>query len=128
VDALDLLRRYLGCLEAGDFISAANCFTPDARYSHPPYAGDPPGSGRHEAQGTAEILSLFERRGSRSTQHEITATACTGDRYFISGLIRDGDGAVAGSFVSEAVFNPEAGKFDEYAAYSSRPAVWAGAA
>jgi hypothetical protein len=124
VDALDLLRRYFTCLEASDFAGAAYCFTPAARYSHPPYAGDPPG--RHEAHGRVEILSLFQRRGPRSTQHEITATARAGDRCFISGLIKDADGAVAGSFLSEAVFDAEQGQFAEYAAYSSRPAVWAG--
>jgi hypothetical protein len=124
VDALGLVRRYFTCLEASDFAGAANCFAASARYSHPPYAGDPPG--RHEAHGRDEILSLFQRRGPRSTRHEITATARAGDRYFISGLITDADGAVTGSFLSEAVFDAGLEKFAEYAAYSSRPAVWAG--
>jgi hypothetical protein len=124
VDALSLMRRYFTCLEASDFVGAANCFTASARYSHPPYAGEPPG--RLEARGRAEIRLLFERRGPRSTRHEITATACAGDRHFISGLIKDAEGAVTGSFLSEAVFDAGSGKFAEYAAYSSRPAVWDG--
>lgn len=126
MDALDLMRRYFRCLESGDFVGAADCFSASARYSHPPYVGDPPGSGRHEAHGGAEILALFRRRGLRSTRHEITATARSDDRYFVSGHVKDADGAVVGSFVSEAVFDPGQGKFAEYAAYSSRPAVWAG--
>jgi hypothetical protein len=124
VDALSLMRRYFTCLEASDFAGAADCFTASARYSHPPYAGDPPG--RHEARGRGEIRSLFQRRGPRSTRHEITATASAGDRYFISGLIKDAEGAVTGSFLSEAVVDADLEKFAEYAAYSSRPAVWAG--
>jgi ketosteroid isomerase-like protein len=124
---LDLMRRYFTCLESGDFVGAAACFSPFARYSHPPYAGDPPGSGRHEAHGRAEILALFRRRGVRGTRHAITATARDDDRYFVSGLVMDADGAVAGSFVSEAVVDPRRGTFAEYAAYSSRPAVWTAA-
>ncbi len=126
MQALDLMQRYLGCLEAGEFAAAADCFAPAARYSHPPYAGDPPGTGRHEAHGRAEILSLFHRRGRRSTRHEITATACRGDRCFISGRILDADAPIAGSFLSEAAFDAGLGRFTEDAAYSSRPAVWAG--
>jgi SnoaL-like domain len=124
--ALDLMRRYFGCLESGDFAGAVDCFTAVARYSHPPYPDDPPGSGRHEASGAAEILALFRRRGVRTTRHEITASAQDGDRCFVSGLIADADGAVVGSFLSEAVLDPEAGRFASYAAYSSRPAVWIG--
>ena len=123
MDAFDVIRRYFTCLEASDFAGAADCFSASARYSHPPYAGDPPG--RHEAHGRAEILSLFRRRGPRGTRHEITATATAGDRLFISGLIKDADGKVAGSFVSEAVFDAAENRFAEYVAYSSRPAVWA---
>jgi SnoaL-like domain len=124
VDALGLMHKYFRCLELGDFVGAADCFSGSARYSHPPYVGDQPGSARHEAHGHAEILALFRRRGLRDTRHEITAMAHVDDRYFVSGLVVDADGAVVGSFVYEAVLDPRAGRFAEYAAYSSRPAVW----
>lgn len=127
MSALTLLERYFECLESGDFVRAADCFSASARYSHPPYVGDPPGSGRHEAYGREEILALFRRRGLRGTRHEMTAIAQVGDRYFVSGHVKDGNGATVGSFVSEAVLDRRLNQFAEYAAYSSRPAVWAAA-
>jgi hypothetical protein len=125
VTALEVLRRYFGCLESGEFVEAARCFSASARYSHPPYAGDPPGAGRHEAYGRDAILALFHRRGFRRTRHEIIATAGTDDRWFASGLVADGAGEIVASFVAEARFHRGLGQFTEYAAYSSRPAVWA---
>jgi len=124
---ISVLERYFQCLESGDFVGAAGCFSESARYSHPPYAEDPPGSGRHEVRGRAEILALFRRRGVRSTRHQVTATAQAGERLFVSGLVHEGDGSIVASFLSEAAFDATLGEFTEYVAYSSRPAVWAAA-
>lgn len=124
MDVSLLMTRYFTCLEGGDFVGAANCFTLTARYSHPPYADEPSGAGRHEAYGREEILALFERRGVRATRHEIMTIAQQGQRCFISGVVNEGHIVVA-SFVSEAVVDPGASRFAEYVAYSSRPAVWA---
>lgn len=121
----EVIERYFRCLEAGDFDSAARCFTESARYSHPPYPGDPPGAPRHEATGREAILALFRRRGPRTTSHQLTAWSCHRDRCFVSGQIRDGQEEVVGSFVSEAAL-AEDGRILEYVAYSSRPAVWHG--
>ncbi|RZI53514.1 MAG: hypothetical protein EOP16_02470 [Pseudonocardia sp.] len=125
VNARDLLDQYFTRLEAGDFVEAANCFSESARYSHPPYSDEPAGSARHEALGREEILRLFRRRGMRSTHHKITAIANVDDRYFISGTVTDSAGSVVGSFLSEATFDAKTSQFTSYAAYSSRPAVWA---
>lgn len=126
MDVADVVQRYFECLESGDFAGAAGCFSESARYSHPPYVDDPPGTGRHEAYGRHEILALFARRGLRSTRHVVTAIAVTGDRHFISGIVTEADGGVVGSFLAEAVFDRALSQFTEYAAYSARPAVWAG--
>lgn len=125
MDAFDLIERYFRCLESGDFVEAANCFSESARYSHPPYAEEPPGAGRHEVQGRAAVLALFHRRGLRSTRHEITGRARSGDRCYLSGTVKDPGGSVVASFVSHAVFDRDLCQFTEYVAYSSRPAVWA---
>jgi ketosteroid isomerase-like protein len=122
VDPLDLVRRYFERLESGDFVGAAECFSESARYSHPPYVEESPGSGRHEVHGREAILALFRRRGVRSTRHEITASAHGDGRFFISGVVRGSDGTVVASFVSEALF--DLGRLTEYVAYSSRPPVW----
>jgi hypothetical protein len=70
MDVSPLMKRYFTCLEAGDFVGAATCFSDSARYSHPPYADEPPGAGRHEAFGREEILALFRSRGLRTTRHD----------------------------------------------------------
>lgn len=128
MSAFGVIERYFGCLESGDFVGAADCFSESARYSHPPYVEEPPGSGRHEVHGREAILALFRRRGLRGTRHEITGRARDGDRCFISGIVKDGNGEVVGSFVSEASFDPGLCLLGEYVAYSSRPAVWAASA
>ena len=128
MDVHSLANRYFTCLEAGDFVGAADCFTDSAGYSHPAYAEEPLGAGRHEAFGREEILALFRRRGTRATRHEITTVAQVDQRCFISGIVKDADagGAIVCSFVSESVVDLGSGRFAEYVAYASRPAVWAG--
>ncbi|XVQ11037.1 nuclear transport factor 2 family protein [Spirillospora sp. CA-255316] len=125
MDVLDLVRTYFERLEAGDFIGAAGCFSESARYSHPPYAEEPPGSGRHEAHGREAILALFRYRGLRATRHEIIGSAHGDGRLFVSGVVKDADGSVVASFVSEASFDRDLRQLTEYVAYSSRPPVWA---
>lgn len=124
MEPAQLLTRYFTHLEAGDFEGAAECFGEAARYSHPPYADDPPGNGRHEAYGRDEILALFQHRGTRSTRHELTGLASAGDHWFVSGIVKESQGQVVASFVSQARVDPATGLFAEYVAYSSRPAVW----
>ncbi|GAA2448088.1 hypothetical protein GCM10010191_76850 [Actinomadura vinacea] len=125
MDVLGLVRTYFERLESGDFVGAADCFSESARYSHPPYAEEPPGSGRHEVHGRAAILALFRRRGLRDTRHEIVGSAHGGGRLFVSGVVKGADGSVVASFVSEASFDRDLRRLTEYVAYSSRPAVWA---
>ena len=119
----ELIERYFACLEAADFEGAALCFTEHARYSHPPYAEEPPGAPRHEAADREAILALFHRRGKRATSHRLIASSGRGDRCFISGVILDEEEAVVGSFVSEIGLADD-GRIEEYVAYSSRPPVW----
>lgn len=120
----DALTGYFDRLEAGDMAAAAACFTATARYSHPPYGEESPASPRHEVEGRAAIRQLFERRGPRSTKHEITTATREGPVVHIAGLVRDGGGVVVASFVSQALLEETTGLVDEYVAYSSRPAVW----
>lgn len=124
MEPVALLEQYFKCLESGDFAGAAICFSESARYSHPPYADDPPAAGRHEAHGREEILALFHRRGLRTTRHVIDTVARSGARFFISGVVHEAGGSLVASFLSEALFDPDTGMFTEYVAYSSRPAVW----
>jgi hypothetical protein len=123
-----VLATYLDRLEAGDMAGAAACFTTSARYSHPPYGEEAPGSPRHEVEGRAAIRALFERRGVRPTRHEICAATRDGVVVHIAGVVRDDAGAVIASFVSQALLEEATGLVAEYVAYSSRPAVWSSGA
>ena len=93
MEPVALLEQYFKCLESGDFAGAAICFSESARYSHPPYADDPPAAGRHEAHGREEILALFHRRGLRTTRHVIDTVARSGARFFISGVVHEAGGS-----------------------------------
>jgi hypothetical protein len=120
-----VFERYFKTLEAGHFDGAAECFTEDVFYSHPPYSSDLPGSPRHEAHGRAALLRLFHRRGLRPYVHRIDAWAISGERVFISGVsLSPEENEIHVSFVSEAVLD-DAGRIRWYAAYSSLPAVGA---
>jgi hypothetical protein len=122
-DPLQQIGRYFEHLEAGRFEAAAECFSPNVFYSHPPYRWEPPGSSRHEARGRAELLALFLRRGKRSSHHEYKGYVI-GERAFLSGtsVTPDGPGA---SFMSEFTLDAN-GLIDHYVAYMSVPAVGAG--
>src|SRR4051794_34114176 len=62
-DARTVLDAYFEHLGRGRFEDAAECFSEDCLYSHPPYA---PGADRAEFRGRAELLAGFRRRGYKS--------------------------------------------------------------
>ena len=66
-----MLDTYFEHLEHGRFAAAADCFSEDCLYSHPPYA---PGAGRAEFRGRAELLAGFVRRGNRPYEHTLAVT------------------------------------------------------
>lgn len=123
-DPLAQIGRYFDRLEAGHFEAAAECFSQDVFYSHPPYRWEPPGSPRHEARGRAELHALFELRGKRNSHHEYKGYVI-GERCFLSGTSATPDGPGA-SFMSEFSIDAN-GLIDYYVAYMSVPAVGAGA-
>src|SRR5207253_7869119 len=63
-DAAALTDRYFHHLDTGAFDLAADCFSMDTRYSHPPYRHtgitDP---GRVEFLGRTALRAAFEKRG-----------------------------------------------------------------
>lgn len=122
IDPVTQIHRYFEHLEAGNFEEAVACFSKDAFYSHPPYRWELPSSGRHEATGHAELLSLFQRRGKRDSHHEYN-TYVVGDRGFVSGTSITGAGS-AGSFISEFTVDAD-GLLSLYVTYVSIPPVGA---
>jgi len=114
---------YFERLAAGDFTGAAECFTADCFYSHPPYdpGADGPTGRRLEATSREELRDLFALRGERDWHHE-TRTTTVGDSFFVEGVVRDGTSATVLSYLSSGLVGAD-GLIERYVAYDSRPAV-----
>lgn len=95
------IQEYFECLERGEFEAAANCFTEDCVYYHPPsYQAE------IKIEGRDDLLTYFaEARGMQDIDHELEKVtvgdnqvafvaqqsgADTGDDHFISFAELDG--------------------------------------
>jgi ketosteroid isomerase-like protein len=116
-----IVGRYLESLERFDLDAAADCFTEDLFYSHPPYSADDNGGLRHEVRGREALIRLFQRRGRRPVVHRIRSSATDGSVAFVEGVFTV-NGEVGGSFVSVVELAGD-GRIASYAAYASVPAV-----
>jgi len=119
-DVSAIVGRYLEALEQFDLEAAAECFTEDLFYSHPPYSDDDNGGLRHEVQGRDALIELFKERGPKNVKHELTNAAIEGQDGFVMGTFAS-EGRV-GSFVSTVRLAAD-GRIAHYAAYRSVPAV-----
>lgn len=119
-----MVDGYFDALEAADFDRAVTYFTDDVCYSHPPYPEEPAGSPRYEVQGQNALRALFERRGARSSAHRIDTFLVADDQVMFGGVVFDGAGETALSFVSTGRLDPDTARLREYAAYVSMPPVW----
>jgi ketosteroid isomerase-like protein len=115
-----IVARYLEALEQFDLEAAADCFTDDLFYSHPPYSAEDNG-GRHEVRGRAALIGLFRERGRRPVIHKIRSSATDGSVAFVEGVFTL-KGEVGGSFVSVVELAGD-GCIASYVAYASVPAV-----
>jgi hypothetical protein len=112
-DARAVLDEYFEQLGSGRFEAAANCFSDDCLYSHPPYS---PRSGRAEFRGREELLAGFMRRGEKSYAYEFAVTLQRGSECMIDGTAGDG------SFVSTVSLDG-GGRILRYVAFYCEPAV-----
>jgi ketosteroid isomerase-like protein len=118
-----IVGRYLEALGRFDPEAAADCFTDDLFYSHPPYSAEDNGGLRHEVRGRQALIELFQKRGRRRVSHKILSSATAGSVAFVEGVFTVND-EVDGSFVSVVEFAGD-GRIASYAAYASVPAVGA---
>jgi hypothetical protein len=112
-DARAVLDTYFEQLGHGRFEEAANCFSDDCLYSHPPYA---PGGGRAEFRGRDELLAGFVRRGYKAYEYAFAVTLQRGSECMLEGT------AGGGSFVSSLTLD-EDGRIHRYAAFYCEPPV-----
>ena len=126
VDALGLLDTYFHALDAGDFATAAACFSEDTLYSHPPYKHTGlDGSARVEFDGRPALLDAFRARGPASFDHRIVAGIQRGPHCLVEGLVENLPAAAAhrtGSFISHLTLD-EDGLIRRYASFYCEPGV-----
>jgi ketosteroid isomerase-like protein len=118
-DALTIVERYFGHLEAADMPAAVACFSDDTLYSHPPYKHAPE-EGRAEFRGHAELLAGFKRRGYRTVRHELLAHAQSGPDLLVEG--GTDDEPAGGSFISSVSVDGD-GRIRRYVALFTQPRV-----
>ena len=116
-DARSVLDAYFEHLAAGRFEAAADCFSEDCLYSHPPYR---PGAGRVEFRGRDALLAGFVVRGQRPHQHQIAVTLQRGAECLLEGTVTGT--ALGGSFVSSLSLDA-GGRIRRYAAFYCEPPV-----
>jgi hypothetical protein len=109
-DVRATVDAYFEHLEDANFEAAADCFAPDALYSHPPYK---PGAGRAEFRGRDELLAGFGRRGARAVRHHIDHAPQAGADCLLEGHTMHEDPTL--SFVS-SVSVAEDGRIRRYLA------------
>jgi SnoaL-like protein len=117
-DARTVVDRYFEHLDAGRFEAAAECFSPDVLYSHPPYG---PGQPRAEFRGRGELLAGFERRGVKPDRlHHIDLSPQRGADCFLEGFTIDEPRG--GTFISSVSLNAD-GLIQRYLAVYCEPIV-----
>lgn len=81
---VELVESYLDHLENSEFEGAAELFTEDAVYIHPPYFID-----EAKIQGRDTILEYFrDARGPQDVEHEITGRLVDGNKGLVLGRSR----------------------------------------
>jgi hypothetical protein len=97
----DVVDRYFHALDVGDFPGAADCFSDDVLYSHPPYRHTRiDGHARVEFRGRAALLAAFERRGRTAFDHHVSVYAQHGWHGLIEGRVDGLPDGRFGSFLS----------------------------
>lgn len=124
-DALAAVDRYFTALDTSDFRGAADTFSEDVLYSHPPYTGQPdlPSSRRVDFNGRSQLYDeSFSRRAPHTLVHRVLDGIQRGPHCIVEGIVEglpDGDTV---SFISSLTLDAE-GLIRRYASWCSRPSV-----
>jgi ketosteroid isomerase-like protein len=117
-DARAIVDRYFELLDAADFEGAADCFSKDVLYSHPPYG---PGQPRAEFRGRDELVAGFRRRGPKpDREHTILRSPQSGRECLLEGFTVDKP--VGASFISSLSLDDD-GRIRRYVAVLCEPVV-----
>jgi len=117
-DAGAMVDRYLELLDGSAFEAAADCFSSDVLYSHPPYGPRRP---RAEFRGRDELVAGFRRRGPKpDREHIIVRSPQAGRDCVLEGYTIDAP--VGGSFLSSLSLDDD-GRIRRYVAVYCEPVV-----
>jgi ketosteroid isomerase-like protein len=117
----DVVDRYFHALDVGDFAGAADCFSDDVLYSHPPYRHTGiDGHERVEFRGRPALLAAFERRGRTAFDHHVSVYAQHGAHGLIEGRVDGLPDGTFGSFVSSLSLD-DTGRIRRYLSFYCEP-------
>jgi hypothetical protein len=122
-DARAAIERYFHALDAGRFEEAANQFSEDVMYSHPPYRHTGITSNRRVVfNGRAELLAAFRERGKADFHHRVLEFIQRGPNALFE-LVVEGlpDGRTGGSICSLSL--DDGGRIRRYVAFYTEPGV-----
>jgi ketosteroid isomerase-like protein len=122
-DALDGLDRYFHALDDGDFAAAAQCFSPDVVYMHPPYRHTGiDGDERVVFRGRDHLLAAFEARGRQSFDHMVLVGVQRGAHAIVEGVVTGLAAGGTGSFLSSLSLDGD-GRIQRYMSFYCEPSV-----
>jgi ketosteroid isomerase-like protein len=122
-DAAALTDRYFHHLDTGDFDVAADCFSTDTLYSHPPYRHTGiTKPGRVEFRGRPALRAAFGQRGKQSFGHRLVAQMQRGRHYLFEGVVEGLPNDSFGSFISVLTLDDD-GRAARYLSFFCEPGV-----
>jgi ketosteroid isomerase-like protein len=122
-DADKVLHEYFAALDRGDFDAAADRFSADVVYAHPPYRHTGiDGDDRVVFRGRDELLAAFQARGKQRFDHAVLASIQRGPHCLIEGAVRGLADGGTGSFVSSLTLDGD-GRIQRYLSFYCEPAV-----
>ena len=122
-DARRLVHQYFDALDTGDFDAAAECFSDDVVYSHPPYRHTGiDGDHRIEFHGRRQPREAFEQRGRTDFDHRILELAQRGPHCMFEGVVEGLPDERSGSFISSMTLDAS-GRIRRYVSFYCEPSI-----
>lgn len=112
-------RRYLERLDSGDPQGAAQVFSQDAVYSHPPYVDDP--ARTSIVTGRDGLRQAFTGRGRKAFSHDVLRDGTNALGTVVEGVVPEVRGTF-GSFVSFVQVTPD-DEISRYMAFYCEPGL-----
>ena len=122
-DAAEVLERYFEALDTGAFDEAADQFSADVVYSHPPYRHTGIDSDdRIVFHGREQLRAAFTARGKQSFDHRVVAIGRSGPFCLLEGRVEGLPDGGGGSFISSLTLDGD-GRIQRYVSFYCEPSI-----